>query len=310
MQPTTASRSSTDRAAPGAPGGFTLLEVMIALAILSVSLVALAGINSGAMNMHAYAKRLTVATFLARGKMADLEQKLQSEGLPADDEVEDGTFEEEGYPEYRWEAQIIRPKTEDLNVNNLLAMTGMGLEAGGESGGDPLKALGPLADKLIGGQEGGGLTSALGAMGGQDLASTAMAGAGGLLGSAMQSQLQTMVDQLGKTMREVRLTVSWGEEKKGTLDQFTVTTHVVSLGAGTDQAQSDVAAQAAAAAASGTAATGTPAGGPIPGPIPGQPPVQPNGLNQLMKRFPFNQMRPPPGMAPNGLNPFGGGKKP
>jgi prepilin-type N-terminal cleavage/methylation domain-containing protein len=77
-------------------GGFTLLEVMIAMAILSVALVALAGINSGAMNMHAYSKRLTVATFLARSKMADLEQKLQSEGLPADDEADDGTFEEEG----------------------------------------------------------------------------------------------------------------------------------------------------------------------------------------------------------------------
>lgn len=233
-----------DPAARGA-SGFTLLEVMIALAILSVSLVALAGINSGAMNMHAYSKRLTVATMLARGKMADLEQKLQSEGLPTDDDVEQGTFEEEGYEEFRWEAQIIRPKTEDIDVNSLMAMTGMGL-SGGEAGGgsDPLAALGPLADQFIGEKAPEGLAGMLGGAGG-DLAGMA-GGAGGLLGGAMQSQMQQMLDNLGKSMREVRLTVSWGE--KDSLDQFTVTTHVVSLGAGTDQAQSDVVAQQASKA--------------------------------------------------------------
>ncbi|HCF60410.1 MAG TPA: hypothetical protein DFS52_20720, partial [Myxococcales bacterium] len=142
---------STDRAARGAPGGFTLLEVMIAMAILSVSLVALAGINSGAMNMHSYAKRLTVATMLARGKMADLEQKLQSEGLPTDDDLEEGNFEEEGYPQFRWQAQIIRPKTEEISVDNLMAMTGMGLTGGdAEGGGDPLGSLGALAEQFVG----------------------------------------------------------------------------------------------------------------------------------------------------------------
>ena len=275
-----------DPAARGAPG-FTLLEVMIALAILSVSLVALAGINSGAMNMHAYAKRLTVATMLARGKMADLEQKLQSEGLPTDDDVEQGTFEEEGYKEFRWEAQIIRPKTEDIDVNSLMAMTGMGL-SGGESGAgsDPLAALGPLADQFIGDKAPEGLAGMLGG-GGGDLAGMA-GGAGGLLGGAMQSQMQQMLDNLGKSMREVRLTVSWGE--KDSLDQFTVTTHVVSLGAGTDQAQSDVVAQQASKALQ-DATQGNPGA-----------PVMPNGRDLL--RTPGGITGPRPG-GTRGQNPLG-----
>ncbi|MGI5863430.1 MAG: type IV pilus modification PilV family protein [Myxococcales bacterium] len=230
---------STDRAARGAPAGFTLLEVMIAMAILSVSLVALAGINSGAMSMHSYAKRLTVATMLARSKMADIEQQLQSEGLPMDDELEEGTFEEEGYAEFRWQAQIIRPKTEDISVDNLMAMTGLGLTGGDEGGGDPLDMLGSLADQFVGDPAAIGGTLSGGAAG---LASAA-AGAGDMLGGVMQSQLQRMLDDLGKTMREVRLTVSWGKGQN--TDQFTVVTHVVSLGAGTDQAQSDVVAQQA-----------------------------------------------------------------
>src|SRR5690606_16887681 len=48
--------------------GFTLLEVMIALAILGMSLMAIFQLNSQAVAMHAYTKRLTVASMLARAK--------------------------------------------------------------------------------------------------------------------------------------------------------------------------------------------------------------------------------------------------
>ncbi|MFN7135519.1 MAG: prepilin-type N-terminal cleavage/methylation domain-containing protein, partial [Myxococcales bacterium] len=106
--------------------GFTLLELIIAVAILGVALVAIHAINGGAVSMHAYSKRLTIATMLARSKMADIESKLQAEGLPADDETEEGDFDEEGFPRYKWKAEIIRPKTEDINTDSLLSMFGMG----------------------------------------------------------------------------------------------------------------------------------------------------------------------------------------
>lgn len=193
--------------------GFTLLEVIIAVAILGVSLVAVHAINGGALSMHAYAKRLTVATLLARSKIVDVESKLQSEGFPADDETEEGDFDEEGFPSYKWKAEIIRPKTEDISTDALLSMFGMG--------GDSDSANNPLA-------------SAMGA-GGQ----AAAAQGGQMLAGVMQTQLQTMMTQLGQTLREVRVTVYWPDGKQ--MDQFTVVTHVVSLGPGTDQIQSNTA---------------------------------------------------------------------
>ena len=44
---------------PSAGRGFTLLEVMISLAILAVSLVAISGLNGGAVAMESYARRAT-----------------------------------------------------------------------------------------------------------------------------------------------------------------------------------------------------------------------------------------------------------
>src|SRR5437764_686478 len=57
--------------------GFTLLEVMISLAILAIALVAISGLNGGAVTMHAYGRRATEATLLLRGKMLDVEDDLQ-----------------------------------------------------------------------------------------------------------------------------------------------------------------------------------------------------------------------------------------
>ncbi len=236
---------------PRRAGGFTLLEVMIALAILAVSLVAISGINSGAIDAHTYSKRLTLATLLARSKMADLEQKLQSDGLPSDDKEEEGGFDEEGYPEYRWQAQIIRPKTEKVDTAQLLSLTGMGLTgADGKSGSasDALKNLPPdVASKIPGG------ASAL--TGSSAPGGPTAAGMGGLFGGMMQTQMQTMLDMLGKTVREVRLTVFW---KSGKLvDKFTVVTHVVSLGQGTDQANSAAQTTSTTTTGSTPGSTGT-----------------------------------------------------
>ena len=61
--------------------GFTLLEVVVAMAILCMSLMAIFNMNAGAIRMHTYTKRLTVATLLARSKMTDIEQQLYDKGF-------------------------------------------------------------------------------------------------------------------------------------------------------------------------------------------------------------------------------------
>jgi general secretion pathway protein I len=63
--------------------GFTLLEVMIAVAILGLSLTAIFSSEVGAANIAARARRQNVAATLARCKMGEIEQIIAIEGLPA-----------------------------------------------------------------------------------------------------------------------------------------------------------------------------------------------------------------------------------
>jgi len=63
--------------------GFTLLEVMIAVAILGLSLTAIFSSEVGAANVAARARRQNIAATLARCKMAEIEEIVAIEGLPA-----------------------------------------------------------------------------------------------------------------------------------------------------------------------------------------------------------------------------------
>lgn len=65
--------------------GFTLLEVMVAMAILSIGLVAIFSSEVGAMNIGLRARRTDMATLLARCKMAEIEEHVANQGLPAVD---------------------------------------------------------------------------------------------------------------------------------------------------------------------------------------------------------------------------------
>ncbi len=62
--------------------GFTLLEVMIAVAILGLSLTAIFSSEVGAANVAARARRQNTAATLARCKMGEVEELIAVEGLP------------------------------------------------------------------------------------------------------------------------------------------------------------------------------------------------------------------------------------
>lgn len=68
--------------------GFTLLEVIVAVAILGLSLVAIFGSESGAMRTTSRARHYHVATLLARCKMGEIEEQVLREGFPAIDDSE------------------------------------------------------------------------------------------------------------------------------------------------------------------------------------------------------------------------------
>lgn len=106
---------------PKPPSGFTLLEVMVALAILALSLTALLGTQSSSVVLTRYINNLTVASLLAKGKMLDLEHELKKDGFDAfGEDHESGNFSEEGHPEVSWEAQIEKIELDESSLQNLM----------------------------------------------------------------------------------------------------------------------------------------------------------------------------------------------
>lgn len=91
--------------------GFTLLEVMIALAILSIVAVAFLRSQAGSVRLIDEARYISLATLLAKGKMAELESKGFSE--PGKSSGEGG----EGFEGFRWEKKV--SATEVWNVQKV-----------------------------------------------------------------------------------------------------------------------------------------------------------------------------------------------
>ncbi len=83
------------RAAPnpgpsGARRGFTLLEIMVAVAILGLGLTAILSAQAGAFASAAHARHLSQATGLVRCKMLEVEEDLLRNGFQVTDVAADG----------------------------------------------------------------------------------------------------------------------------------------------------------------------------------------------------------------------------
>jgi general secretion pathway protein I len=86
--------------------GFTLLEVMVAVAILGMVLVTLMGVKNRSMQDVMIADHITTATLLAKRKM---NESLVTAGTRTVLEKEDeGEFPEEEYKDYTWKQSISR----------------------------------------------------------------------------------------------------------------------------------------------------------------------------------------------------------
>jgi general secretion pathway protein I len=170
---------------------------MVALAILATSLVAISDVVGGALRNHVRAQQLEVATLLARGKMVALEEGFERTGFSDFDETEEGTFEDDGHPEIRWTAEVVKPEV-DLSAEKILSML---------TGSEDLSSLLPGAA----GEEG----------------TTTLDPRAGALTAIVQTQLTAFGETVKKGVRELRLTVRWqeGEAERA----FTVVTHLVVL---------------------------------------------------------------------------------
>lgn len=186
--------------------GFTLLEVMIGLALLGLALTVLLKSAAGSIFNARQAQMMGVVTDLARGKMYDLEETLLKDGFnetglaDATDECTDWEkFEDEGWPGVEWCAKIEQVELPSWDQIQALAQgqgsgsngSAVGSGSDGESGGFMDSALGGMLGMLGGGFGGGGdIESATG-------------------GAFIQSQYSMVQEVLKVSIRKISLFMRW-----------------------------------------------------------------------------------------------------
>jgi general secretion pathway protein I len=89
---------------PRRHAGFTLLEVMVALAIIAYAIVGLLGLHARNIQMIGRDQSLTRATLLARELISQIQFQVSTNGLQ---DLGDSQGAFEGYPGYRWERRVM-----------------------------------------------------------------------------------------------------------------------------------------------------------------------------------------------------------
>ena len=165
--------------------GFSLIEVMIAMTILSGALTWI--VVGMARNIQAenHAKLMTTATFLARSKMTDIEDDLYTKGFGEFDKDTTGTFEDKGFSRFGW--KVVVDKVELPSTDQVQSALGHTQDVkNAVTGKDP--------------------STTTGATQGQDPVTSSVA--------AMSTQFGMIKDVLEGGIRRLTVTIAWNEGRK------------------------------------------------------------------------------------------------
>jgi general secretion pathway protein I len=179
---------------------FTLLEVMVAVAILGLALTVILSAQTGLYTGSAYAQHVSVATGLARCKMTEVEKKLLELGYPELDEMDEGACCDDGDRRdftCKW-------KTERVELPEIDTAAQLG-SATGDAGAGPLSTIAQLAMNPASFAGDAGLSS---------IASQLQEGTGGTAGLAqlaMSLVYPTLKPLLEASIRKVTVGVLWKE---------------------------------------------------------------------------------------------------
>lgn len=167
---------------------FSLLEMMVAIAILSMGLVLLLQVQARSIQLAQQAREMTIATQLARAKLYDCEQDLLKKGFSIGDYDEEGAFDDEQMPGFFWECHGYKP---DMPVADA---TEISAAAAGEAVGlgDTAAAADGQADPMMG---------------------------------MIAPILSQMSGIMGDSIRELHVIIRWGTGED--MQEMTVTTHVI-----------------------------------------------------------------------------------
>jgi general secretion pathway protein I len=171
--------------------GFTLLEVMVAMAILAGSLTVLIEAQQQSVRASNRSKMTTTAVLLAREKLADLEAELFKDGFSDLGTDSSGDFSDEGFTNFRWEWKV-----ETVELPSAADAQAAGGTASGTTSGAGKTASPPAAP-------GAPLAAAAAAAGSSDTmdAATAM----------IASEFEMIRGLLESSVRRATFTIYWKE---------------------------------------------------------------------------------------------------
>ncbi len=237
--------------------GFSLLEVMVAIAILGLSLTAILASQADSSAWNKHAANYGVAINLGRCKMTEIEEDLLRKGYLENDDLATevaccsagfGAVEMTGIAQYTCDTKVERVTLPD--------------PPGGGFGGSDAGTLSPSSSSTPLGtilQPGGvnldaglgGLTSALGGAEG----AAGGAGAGGMISFVMGMVYPSLKPMMEASIRRISVTVKWKEGS--TPKEFTLVQFVTNPQRGGFQANAaDTSGLLGAAGGTGTGTTG------------------------------------------------------
>jgi general secretion pathway protein I len=227
--------------------GFTLIEVMIAVVILAVGLSSLFTSEAGAVRIAQRARTTTVATLLARCKMAEIEERIFKEGWPGEQiDGRDECCDEAAHEGFECEWKVERISLPELGAEGEEKEGGLKdrvkqSASGGSDGKSGSAAAGAAAAGAaaalaatggLGGTGAAGGTAGAGGDGGISEILTAVgasagAGSGGdpFAAMVMEMTFPVMKPVIEDSVRKATVTVSWKEgssEQKFDVVQFLV----------------------------------------------------------------------------------------
>jgi general secretion pathway protein I len=205
--------------------GFTLVEVMSALAILALGLTVLLQSTAKTIREAEASRMRGIAAALARNALWEVEEKLRKDGFQETDQSSEGDFDAEGWPQIKWKADVRKvelPSPEQLaamaeeqarKAEAAAAAQAAAMAGGGTGAGTGAGSAEPLIDS------GGGLLGMLSMFGGGFTAED-VAGGNFLAGGGY-----TIIQDVFKVaIRKIVLTVSW--KVLGHEEQFDVVYYV------------------------------------------------------------------------------------